>query len=200
VNTLINVFADVALRDCLAVPISEEEEVEVVQSTLAQQIARQESHIKEQAGKIEALKTQLDLLHMDYRQKTETQEMVKTQTAIAQHEAEMRAEEAEARAKELELTIQRVDRERTKYSCRFRLLLGLSIVLIATLAIIFLPPSLSWTWLLNHPNKLGLQWTAAACVAGLTWALLETDKTRRNGAFLTLFLGALLVVGQILGK
>ena len=45
---------------------------------------------------------------------------------------------------------------------------------------------ITWDWLQNHPNRLGLYGCAIVSVAILTWTILDTDKTRRKYALLTL--------------
>jgi hypothetical protein len=66
--------------------------------------------------------------------------------------------------------------------------------------VLFLPEVRTWTWLQNHPNRIGLYLADIAIVSGITWAIIDSNSKRRGYILGSIILGVMLVVIQIIGK
>jgi hypothetical protein len=75
---------------------------------------------------------------------------------------------------------------------KLHLLGGISVLLVGLLVVLAIPPAVGWTWFLEHANRLSLTVGAVLIVAGLAWAVAETDPTRRWVAVGGVVLGMLV--------
>jgi hypothetical protein len=127
---------------------------------------------------------------------------------VEAQKARQREEEAQAIAKELKSraesqvslqvqNLKKIQAERDRYAFLMRLWLGLFIGFVGIAAILILPAALSWQWLEQHPNKLGLYCSSIMIIVGLAWGVI--DKVRRKFAYGSLVLGAILVLVEIIG-
>jgi hypothetical protein len=77
-----------------------------------------------------------------------------------------------------------------------RLLIAVLIVAATTWAVIVLPDSLGWTWLLNHPNGLALRALAVAVAMGLALSLAAARKEILVVVLVPAVLGLLALLGK----
>jgi hypothetical protein len=83
---------------------------------------------------------------------------------------------------------------------RLRAFAGVLAVALGWLGIVLVPAVANWKWLSQHPNRLGLYGCAMAIWLGVWWAVMDWSKDRRAIAVVTVVVGALLVMFQLLGK
>lgn len=120
------------------------------------------------------------------------------------------------RAQEAETTLQRVSNEHVatirdhtsaitklegridRYSLVVRICIGLFVALGGSIAIAVLGKLVSWPWLDNHPNRLGLY--ACAMLASICFGWAIADEKRRSIALGALILPILIAVLTMLGK
>ena len=81
---------------------------------------------------------------------------------------------------------------------RFLPAIGIAVGLIGVFGILLIPQLIFIEWLNNHPNRDGLYLGALMFVIGIAWGI--ADQKRRNAAFGTLAVGALLVIIQLIGR
>lgn len=134
----------------------------------------------------------------------------------AVRDANDQASAAAQRAQEAETTLQRVSAEHVttirdhtsaitklegridRYSQIVRICIGIFVALGGTVAIVVLGRLVSWPWLDNHPNRLGLYACAMLAVLCVGWAI--ADEKRRSIALGALILPILIAVLTMLGK
>lgn len=194
VDTLKRVLADSALRQCLTAPVSEEEETEAVDSALAKQITEQNSIIKQQAVRINELErraNEFDKLASQYVEEEKSHELINSQIEKEKNLAQTRVSKLES-----EVKILRAKESRRKSLSR--LLLGFFIAIGGIGGILILPQY--WPWLDQHPSLRGLQFSIFIIIFAFCWGIADSDKERRQLAIIPLLIGAVLVIGQILGR
>lgn len=99
--------------------------------------------------------------------------------------------EKQKKIEELETRLQ-------KAGFRARLVLAIVVELVAILAVLFGPDLYNWSWLLNHPSRLGIQGACIIMATAASWAI--ADRNHLRSSLGTLGIGALLVLVQLLGK
>jgi hypothetical protein len=108
----------------------------------------------------------------------------------------------ESRAKEAELKAQKAEEylknEKEKLRSIIRKILGITVGLVGIIAILLIPYIISWPWLANHPNRLGLYGCTILILIGVSWTI--ADEKHLKYSLGAVALGALLVLLQILGK
>lgn len=99
---------------------------------------------------------------------------------------------------EMNDALRRMRRELDRLGFLFRLFLGAIVAVIGIGSIFILPSALSWSWLLKHTSKLGLQASATFGMLGISWVIVDTDKNRRWFALGSVVLAAISAVLQLL--
>jgi hypothetical protein len=99
---------------------------------------------------------------------------------------------------EMDDALKRMRRELDRLGFLFRLFLGAIVAVIGIGSVFILPSALSWRWLLQHTSKLGLQASAAFGMLGISWVIVDTDKSRRWFALGSVVLAAISAVLQLL--
>ena len=146
-----------------------------------------DGQITELEGQIETLKGSL----LRYDQQVQQQEAAREQSEKARRLAEQERLKHEAE-------LERVETERNRASFLLRLLVGALIGLMGMVAASAVMFFVSWSWLSNHPNRLGLYGCTMTILAAVVWAI--ADRKRRTYALGAIALGAFLVLLQIIGK
>jgi hypothetical protein len=108
------------------------------------------------------------------------------------------AERVETEKRNQEQTMNDLQRRLRNSALAVRLVSALAFATLALIGTLFAPKYLAWSWLENHPNKVGLHACAIAIVIGISWAI--ADQKRRNLALYTLFVPTLIALLQILGR
>jgi len=195
VPTLTNILADDALRTRLSSNgLTEREEIEAIQNTLARILAERESMLHESSAKVTQLEEEVQELNFQKSQaeKAEAEEMgrrKKTEEENTQIEQELQ----QARSQ-----LEQTQRDAMKYKVIFKWLIGSIFFAGGLSAVFFLPAALNWVWLLNHNHKLGIQLCFALCVFGLSWLIVDTDKTRKWFALGSIIFGTVIAITQII--
>lgn len=65
---------------------------------------------------------------------------------------------------------------------------------------IFLPKQVNWTWFINHPNKLGLQFSLIAISACISWAIIEKNTNRRRIVLVSIVIPFIIGLAKLLGN
>lgn len=187
------------------------EEVEELQEN-AQQIAQERAELEAQkqaeVERLEQERRRLELLSADKdkranqveRQLHELQKIKEIE--VAERDKEIAAKDKELRKLEYEVKLrdkqvedqQRLAVQRQK---NYRILAMLLVIFVDTIVIWFGSRIISWEWLVNHPNRLGLYgviWLINLCAA----AAYLLPEWRREMVIAGI-LGAVLVFFQILG-
>lgn len=81
---------------------------------------------------------------------------------------------------------------------QWRWLVGLALGVLGVAAIFLLPVLLSWTSLLRHDHRLGIQLTASALVLGIAWIIADHDPARRRVAFVAVVIAGFFTIAEII--
>lgn len=107
---------------------------------------------------------------------------------------------AEVEVKKKDVAINTLQGRLNRLTTLVRVLLGCLFGVLGFSAILLFPRFITWDWLNNHPNRLGLYGCALFIVGSITWAIIDNNKTRRSVALVTIGVTVLGVLLQILGK
>jgi hypothetical protein len=202
VPTLTNILADEALRTRLySNNLTEQDEVKAIESTLARVLAEKESMLSEKSAKVIYLEQEVEELNiqknqMKQEEAEEEQRRKRIEKKNIQTEQELLQIEQELLKTKSQLG--QTQRETRIYKSIFRWFIAANVFVGGLGAAFYLPTSVNWSWLLNHNHKLGIQLCSAICVIGLSWIIVDSDKTRRNWALGSVILGAVLALTQII--
>ena len=133
------------------------------------------------------------------RAEREKEEAEKSKEEALREAAEKRKRKDEL-AEELKVQEERIiqlARTQEKYRLWARIVVGIVLALVGSIGMALLPGKLSWTWLTEHPNSLGLRGSAILAWLGISWAIVDWKHWKLSlGAVV---LGAILVLLQLLG-
>ena len=193
VPTLTQILADDAIRTRFANNnISESEEIKVIQSSFSRLLDEKESLLREKSIKVNQLVEEMGTV---IKEKNQAQND-KAEEITKRESIEKAKSQVDQQLKNAKNELENKDLEINKYRSMLRWVIGIFIFLIGQGVIIFLPRSLSWNWLLNHPHKLGIMICFSLCVLGLSWMIV--DKKNRWFALGAMVIGAVIALTQII--
>ena len=98
---------------------------------------------------------------------------------------------------ESEVQLQELQAKSERYRRLSAIENGIIVLVIGILAIFTGPDYLQWSWLENHPHRLGLQLSAVLFLLGVLWSVLDWNNERKRLAFGSLVIATVLVALQI---
>jgi len=161
-------------------------------------LLREKALAEEQAKKAEEEKKRIE---EDLRRVEREKEEAEKSKVEALREAAEKTEREDKLAEELKVQQERIrqlTKTQEKYRLGVRIVVGIVLALVGSLGMALLPGKLSWTWLIEHPNSLGLRGSAIFAWLGISWAIVDWKHWQWSlGA---VGLGAILVLLQLLGQ
>jgi len=186
-------------------------------------IAKENALLQDQADKLKADATAaqdkvrtFEKIAIEKQKNFERSEDEKTSAFKAVRDAQSKAIGAEKRADEAERNLKQLSEESAKtinqhglaiaelrdtvrkYALIARIAGGAVFAFFGITAVLFVGKVVSWTWLENHPNRLGLYASAILSFICLGWAI--ADKKRRTVALLVLLIPLIIAVLTMLGR
>lgn len=205
-DTLLRILGDEGLKSRMADRgVSEQEQLDAVDSVLARELADRERRLEQQRVKATELESQANQLRYEVERHAEESgkwkkaaEEMKAQAGVATQQAFSQIQASQEELSRVQNELARTKTRNEQYASVMRGFLGLLVCTLGLLGIVRLPAV--WPWLAQHPHRLGLQITGIVMLIALAWVII--DRKRRPYAkivvFLDIVIAALLAVSQII--
>jgi hypothetical protein len=163
-----------------------------------EKIRTSETIVRQREESLQLLEEQKNSVLETAREVQRNAEIAERRIAEAEQKVERVTTDAAIAKQEHNEAIAGLQRQLKAYASVARIIVGVTFAALGTLIVILVGALINWSWLNNHPNRLGLLASAVLFFICAGWAIADTK--RRNIALLALLIPLLMAVLPMLGK